>query len=316
MRPCVVVVGAGFAGFHTARRLRRLLKDAAEVVVISNTNYFLYVPLLPQTAGGVLDPRRLAVPLNQRLPGVRSIPGEVDTIDFDQRRVDYRTSGGGQGSVEYDRLVIAVGSVHKLLPIPGVAEHAHGFRGIPEALYLRDHLIRQVELASLVDSPAERAACNTFVVVGAGYTGTEVTAHGQLLTQKLARWLPPLASTPPRWLLVDIAPRVLPELDERLSRTASRVLRRRGVELYLETSVEKATADGVQLSTGEHIPTRTLVWCVGCGRTRWWRASDSPRGRAGWWSMSGSRCPTTRRCTPAATPPRWGCRTSPARWRR
>jgi len=263
MRPCVVVVGAGFAGFHTARRLRRLLKDAAEVVVISNTNYFLYVPLLPQTAGGVLDPRRLAVPLNQRLPGVRSIPGEVDTIDFDQRRVDYRTSGGGQGSVEYDRLVIAVGSVHKLLPIPGVAEHAHGFRGIPEALYLRDHLIRQVELASLVDSPAERAACNTFVVVGAGYTGTEVTAHGQLLTQKLARWLPPLASTPPRWLLVDIAPRVLPELDERLSRTASRVLRRRGVELYLETSVEKATADGVQLSTGEHIPTRTLVWCVG-----------------------------------------------------
>jgi len=263
MRPRVVVVGAGFAGFHAARRLRRLVKNAAEVVVISSTNYFLYVPLLPQTAGGVLDPRRLAVPLNQQLPGVRTVPGEVDAIDFGQRRVDFHTLGGGRGSTHYDRLVVAVGSVHKLLPVPGVAEHAHGFRGIPEALYLRDHLIRQVELAALTDSQAARAACNTFVVVGAGYTGTEVAAHGQLLTYKLAQRLPPLASTPPRWLLLDIAPRVLPELDERLSRTASRVLRRRGVELYMGTSVEKATADGVQLSTGEHIPTRTLVWCVG-----------------------------------------------------
>src|SRR5690606_16213471 len=263
MRQRIVVVGAGFAGFHAARRLRRLVREAAEVVVISTTNYFLYMPLLPQTAGGVLDPRRLTLPLNQLLPGVRAIPGEVDAIDFGQRRVDFHTLGGDRGSVRYDRLVVAVGSVHKLLPIPGLAEHAHGFRGIPEALYLRDHLIRQVELAALTDSPSERLARNTFVVVGAGYTGTEVAAHGQLLTRKLARRLPALASTPPRWLLLDIAPRILPELDERLSLAASRVLRRRGVELYLNTSVEKATAGGVQLSTGEHIPTRTLVWCVG-----------------------------------------------------
>jgi NADH dehydrogenase len=240
-----------------------LLRSDVEIVMVSTTNYFLYMPLLPQTTGGVLDPRRVAVSLSQRLPGVRLVPGEVDTVDLDRRRIGLRGWEGERRELSYDRLVLAAGAVHKLLPIPGVAEHAHGFRGIPEALYLRDHLIRQVELAAATDDPAERAARTTFVVVGAGYTGTEVTAHGQLLTSALARRLPRLRGARPRWLLLDIAPRVLPELDERLSRTAARVLRHRGVEVRTGTSVEKAAADGVDLSDGEHLPTRTLVWCVG-----------------------------------------------------
>jgi NADH dehydrogenase len=262
-RPRVVIVGSGFAGFHAARRLRRRLRDTAEIALVSTTDYFLYLPLLPQAAGGVLDPRRVTVSLARTLPGVRLVPGEVDTVDLRQRRVGFRGWEDRRGELGYDRLVLAAGSVHKLLPIPGVAEHAHGFRGVPEALYLRDHLVRQLEVAAAIDDPAERAARLTFVVVGAGYTGTEVAAHGQLLTRKLARRLPRLEGAQPRWLLLDIAPRVLPELSGRLSRTAGRVLRRRGVELRMETSVDEATADHVRLSDGERVPTRTLVWCVG-----------------------------------------------------
>lgn len=259
----IVIVGAGFGGFHAARRLRGLVGGSAEIVLVSSTDYFLYLPLLPQVASGMLDPRRVAVPLSRKLPGVRLMPGEVDEVDLARRQVAYWTTEHQRRSLDYDRLLLAVGSVHKLLPIPGVSEHAHGFRGIPEAMYLRDHLIRQLELAAATDDEAERAARTTFVVVGAGYTGTEVAAHGQLLTRAVARRLPGLAGTPRRWLLLDIAPRVLPELDPRLSTTAARVLRRRGVEVRLGTSVEKSDADGVTLSDGERVATRTLVWCVG-----------------------------------------------------
>lgn len=262
-RTRVVIIGGGFAGFQAARRLRRLAGREAEIVLINATNYLLYLPLLPQVAGGLLDPRRVAVPLGARLPGVRLIPGSVDAVDLDRRTVDYLDLEHNRGQVHFDRLVVAAGSAHKLLPIPGVSEHAHGFRSIPEALYLRDHLIRQLELAGATGDPVECAARCTFVVVGAGYTGTEVAAHGQLLTRSLVRQHPRLRHLTPRWLLLDIADRVLPELDPRLSRTAIRVLRRRGIELRMQTSVAEADMHGVRLSDGEYVDSRTLVWCVG-----------------------------------------------------
>jgi NADH:ubiquinone reductase (H+-translocating) len=153
--------------------------------------------------------------------------------------------------------------VNKLLPIPGLAEYAHGFRSIAEADYLRDHITRQLELAAVATDPAEREARCTFIVVGAGYTGTEVAAQGQLLTTRLLRRMPGMAGQRVRWLLLDTASRVLPDLDLRLSRTADRVLRRRGVEVRTGQSVTEALADFVQLSTGEKVPTRSLIWCVG-----------------------------------------------------
>jgi NADH dehydrogenase len=158
--------------------------------------------------------------------------------------------------------VLSVGSVNRLLPIPGVNEHAHGFRGIAEALYLRDHMTREIELADLTDDAAERAARTTFVVVGAGYTGTEVAAQGVLYTDVLYARHPRLHARP-RWLLLDLADRILPELDPRLSRTADRVLRARGIDVRTGVSVREATSGGVQLTDGEFVATMSLIWCVG-----------------------------------------------------
>ena len=262
-RPRVVVVGGGFAGFHAARSLAKKLGDAAEIVLVSATDYFLYLPLLPEVAAGVLEPRRVAVPLAASLRGVDVVLGEVDEIDLDRRRVGWVDPEGGRGSIGYDRVLLAVGSVNKLLPIPGVGEHAHGFRSLPEAMYLRDHITRQIELAAATDDRAERTARCTFVVVGAGYTGTEVAAQGVLFTDQLVAAHPALQDQPVRWMLLDTAKQVLPELDDRLSRTADRVLRERGVEVRMGQSVEEAGHDGVRLTTGEDVPTRSLVWCVG-----------------------------------------------------
>jgi NADH:quinone reductase (non-electrogenic) len=261
-RPRIAIVGAGFAGYHAARTLSRLSRGRAEIALVNPMDYFLYLPLLPEVAAGVIDPRRVAVSLPETLPDVRLILGEADRIDLNNRRVGWVDPEGGRGDFDYDRLVLAIGSVNKLLPIPGVNEHAHGFRGIGEALYLRDHMTRQIELADHNDDPAERVARTTFVVVGAGYTGTEVAAQGVLYTDLLYARHPRLRARP-RWVLVDLADRILPELDPRLSRTADAVLRARGVDVRTGVSVREATSEGVQLTDGEFVPTMSLIWCVG-----------------------------------------------------
>ncbi len=259
-RPRIVIVGAGFAGFTAARKLSKLAGGSADIVILNPTDYFLYLPLLPEVSAGILEPRRITVSLAAALPGVRLVLGEADGFDLDARTVSYRDPDGEKGTLAYHRLVIAAGSVNKLLPVPGVTEHAHGFRGIPEALFLRDHVTRQIEMAAGAETDEECWARCTFVVVGAGYTGTEVAAQGVLYTKALVKDRPHLK---PRWLLIDVADRVLPTLDRRLADAADEVLRERGVDIRLGTSVREATADGVHLSTGEYVPTRSLIWCVG-----------------------------------------------------
>jgi NADH:ubiquinone reductase (H+-translocating) len=259
----VVIVGAGFAGFNAARELSRLMGATTEIVLINSADYFLYLPLMPQVTGGLVEPRHICVSLPRRLRKARFVLGTVQHVDPRQKLVTWVGPEGASGEVGYDRLILTAGSVNKLLPIPGIAEYAHGFRSIAEAIFLRDEITRQLELAAVAADPAEREARCTFVVVGAGYTGTEVAAQGQLLTTRLAKALPGLAGQPIRWMLLDTAPRLLPELDPRLSKTADRVLRRRGVQVRTGQSVAEAMPGYVMLSTAEKVPTCSLIWCVG-----------------------------------------------------
>jgi len=259
----VVIVGAGFAGYNAARELARIGRATTEIVVINSTDYFLYLPLMPQVAGGLIEARHIRVSLLRRLRKTRFVLGTVNNVHAQQKTVSWTDPEGSVGQIGYDRLILTAGSVNKLLPIPGIADYAHGFRTISEAVYLRDHITRQLELAAVARDSDERRSRCTFAVVGGGYTGTEVAAQGQLLTTRLARILPGLAGQQIRWILLDTAPRLLPELDARLSKTAERVLRRRGVQVRTGQSVVEASDGFVQLSTGEEVPTQSLIWCVG-----------------------------------------------------
>lgn len=302
-RSRIVVVGAGFAGFEAARTLSRRVRDEAEVVLLNPTDYFLYLPLLPQVAAGILEPRRVAVPLPGSLPRVRLVLGEARHIDLDNRLVRYSGPEGERGELTYDRLVLAVGSVNKLLPIPGVAEFAHGFRGLPEALYLRDHVTRQIELAAAGD-PAESAARTTFVVVGAGYTGTEVAAQGKLFTDALIRRQPGWGRKPPRagcWPT---------------SRPGSCPSWTTGCPAPPTGCCAGAASTCAPAPPSGRPPAGASSWTTGSSwrpgpssgasaydRTRWSPMSTCPSSTGGCWSTRGSVSPATRRCSPAATPP-------------
>jgi NADH dehydrogenase len=259
-----VVVGAGFAGYHCLRTLEsRLPPGAADLVAVNPADYMLYVPLLPEVAAATLEPRRVAVPLRARLPRTRVVLGNIAEVDLATRTCTVVDVERRPRVLAWDRLLVACGSVTRLLSVPGVADHAKGFKSIAEAVHLRDHVLRQLELAEVADDPAERAARTTFVVVGAGYTGTEIVGQGQLLTRHALRQFPGLSPDEVRWVLLDLAPRVLPGLNPTLSGPAMRVLRRRGVDVRLRTTVSEVTATCARLSDGTQIPTRTVVWCVG-----------------------------------------------------
>jgi NADH dehydrogenase len=271
-RPTVLVVGSGFAGFHAMRGLaRRLPADAAELVLVSPTDYLLYSPLLPEVASGTIEPRHVAVSLRQALPRSRTVLGHVTAVDFDQRTVTVSPSDrpdGAESHIErWDRLVLAPGSVSRQFDIPGLADHAHGIKTITEAQFLRDHLLAELDLADgLPDGPGayeERRERLTVVAVGAGYTGTETVAQ-------LQRWLHTVAERwhrvhprDVRWLLVDVASSVLPELGPDLGEAALGALRRRGIEVRLGVTIESVTDGSVTLTDGTTVPTRTLIWGAG-----------------------------------------------------
>jgi NADH:ubiquinone reductase (H+-translocating) len=263
-RPVVLVVGSGFAGFHCMRRLEKHLPPAAaELLLASSADYLLYSPLLPNVASGVVEPRHIAVGLHASLRRAKVLLGHVVAVDLEGRTATLRRANGASQELAWDRLVLAPGGVTRTFDIPGVAEHALGLKTLAEAAFLRDHVLRELENADAADDPDRRRACCTFVVVGAGYSGTETAAQMQLLTTRAAADYPRLRAGDLRWVLVDLAPRVLPELGRRLGDDAMEVLAGRGVEVRLGTTVEEATAEAVRLSDGETIPSHTLVWCTG-----------------------------------------------------
>jgi NADH dehydrogenase len=263
-RSRVVIVGAGYAGYHCARQLERLLpRGTEEIAIVSPTDYMPYTSLLPQVGAGTVDPRHIAVSLSGTLRRTRLIPGRVTGIDFSNHSVTVASPGGQRRDLSWHRLVLTPGSVSRTLPVPGLLAQAKGFKNIVEALYLRDHVIGQLELANASDDPEDRRARCTFVVVGAGYSGAEVAAQGQLFTRAALRRYPRIRPEEFRWLLVDRAPVILPELGGRLGESALRILRRRGLDMRLNTTIEEVTDTQVRLSDGTSVPTRTLVWCVG-----------------------------------------------------
>lgn len=261
--PHVVVVGGGFGGFFAARQLSRLLKPAeARVTLVSDTDAMLYQPLLPDVAVGALEPRSVAVPLRSTLRRTRIVGGRALSIDTARRSVEVALQTRTI-DMPYNILLLAPGAVTRMRDIPGLAEHAVGFKTAAEALYLRELVLSQLEIADSEPDPAQRRARTTFVVVGAGYAGTELAAQMGRLTDNLLPGFPALSPTDVRWMLLDAADTVMPELGSELGQAALRLLRRRGVDVRLQTSISSVDSVSVHLTDGTTIACSTVIWCAG-----------------------------------------------------
>ncbi|MFB7505836.1 NAD(P)/FAD-dependent oxidoreductase [Streptomyces broussonetiae] len=264
-RPKVLVVGAGFAGVECVRRLERKLgPDEADVTLVTPYSYQLYLPLLPQVASGVLTPQSIAVSLRRsKKYRTRILPGAAVGVDLKAKVCVVRTITDKLVNEPYDYIVLAPGSVTRTFDIPGLLDHAFGMKTLAEAAYIRDHVITQLDLSDASDDPAEKAARLQFVVVGGGYAGTETTACLQRLTHAAVQRYPRLDPGLIKWHLIDIAPRLMPELGEKLGRSAQEILRRRGVDVSLGVSIDKAGAQEVTFTDGRVVPTHTLIWTAG-----------------------------------------------------
>ncbi|MEU3144708.1 MULTISPECIES: NAD(P)/FAD-dependent oxidoreductase [unclassified Streptomyces] len=264
-RPRILVVGAGFAGVECVRRLERKLSPGdAEITLVTPLSYQLYLPLLPQVASGVLTPQSVAVSLRRSAKyRTRIIPGGAVGVDPRAKVCVIRSITGRILDEPYDYIVLAPGSVTRTFDIPGLTDHAFGMKTLAEAAYIRDHVIAQLDLADASDDPAERASRLQFVVVGGGYAGTETAACLQRLTHAAVKRYPRLDPGLIKWHLIDIAPKLMPELGEKLGRSAQEILTRRGIEISLGVSVAKAGPEEVTFTDGRVIPTRTLIWTAG-----------------------------------------------------
>ena len=252
-----LVAGGGFAGGYVARLLGK-----RGATIVSPENYMLYTPMLPEAASGSLEPRHVVVPLRMMCPHAELLLGRVTALDLEQSRVHVATDEN-EFDVRYDELVIALGSVSRTLPIPGLAEHGLGFKSLADAIYLRNHVLRRLEAAIAADDDTTRSRELAFVFVGAGYAGVEALAELSDLVRDALRYYAPLRNVPQHWVLVDAAPTILPEIPRGLGDYAAKQLVRRGVDIRTQTTLVSVEAHRVTLSGNERIAASTLVWTAG-----------------------------------------------------
>jgi NADH dehydrogenase len=270
----VLIVGGGYVGMYTALRLRRKMRRQLktgdlQITLVSPHSYMTYQPFLPEAAAGNLEPRHVVVPLRRVLPGVKILNGRVTEIDH----------AGGQATVQvverteaepkeirkisYDLLVFCPGSISRILPIPGLAENGVGFKTVAEAIFLRNHVLRQLDIASSTADPETRKQALTFVFVGGGYAGVEALGELEDMARDACRYYADLNAEDMRWVLVEASDHILPEVGEEMGKWTVEALRGRGIEVRLNTMLKSSERCHIVLSDGEEFGAGTLVWTAG-----------------------------------------------------
>jgi len=284
-RPRIVILGGGFAGAYCARELEGLLgPDEAEVVLLDRNNYFVFYPLLVEAGTGSLEPRHAVVSLRSFVTSTRFLRAEIVAVDTRAREVTYRLANDGQPQqLTCDHLVLALGSVTNLPPIPGLAEHGFEIKSMADAVALRDRAINQLELADAeTNGEDRRSSLVHFVVVGGSFTGVEVAGELEVFLRRAAKQFPSLVPSDCRVTLLEREQRILPALGESLSAFAMHKLRQRGIAIRLGEMVERVERDRVVLHGGGELDASTVIWCAGVAPNPLVRDLDAPTDERGY----------------------------------
>ncbi|MCW2948817.1 MAG: FAD-dependent pyridine nucleotide-disulfide oxidoreductase [Actinoallomurus sp.] len=270
----VLIVGGGYVGMYTALRLqkkmrRQLRSGELEITVVDPHSYMTYQPFLPEAAAGNLEPRHVVVPLRRILPQANMLNGRVVRLDHARRQAAVRILGSGEEGPEeirtlsYDVLVFCPGSVSRTLPIPGLAEHGIGFKTVAEAIYLRNHVLTQLDIAASTANEETRDRALTFVFVGGGYAGVEALAELEDMARDACAYYPNLNASHMRWVLIEASGSILPEVGPDMGKWTVQALRQRGIDVRLQTLLKSAERCHIVLSDGTEFGASTLVWTAG-----------------------------------------------------
>jgi NADH dehydrogenase len=281
-RSRVVIVGAGFGGLAATRALRRA---GADVILIDRTNHHVFQPLLYQVATAVLAPGQIATPIRAIVRKQRNatvILGEVTGIDKDKKRVFVTGVDRENVPIEYDYLILATGVNHSYFGHNEFAEFAPGLKTLADAVSIRNMVLRAFEQAEAEEDPNLHRDLLTFILVGAGPTGVEMaSALATLVRGTMRSEFRRIDPAKARILLVDLAPRVLLQFSERLSKAARNRLETLGVEVRLGHGVERIDGEGVVIA-GERIVSKTVIWTAGVAPSpagAWLNAETDQAGR-------------------------------------
>lgn len=264
----ILIVGGGYVGMYTALRLQKRLRSElkakrVEILVVDPRSYMTYQPFLPEAAAGSVEPRHVVVPLRRVLSRCEVLTGRVEAVDHARRVATVHPLRGEPYALSYDVIVLAPGSIARTLPIPGLAELGIGFKQVEEAIALRNTVLEKLDIATTVTDHAARRALLTFVFVGGGYAGIEALAELQDMACYATRYYPELSPSEVRFVLVEAAGRILPEVGEDLGRYTVEQLRRRGIDVRLDTRLESCVGGRIVLSDGSEFDAETLVWTAG-----------------------------------------------------
>jgi NADH dehydrogenase len=278
----IVIVGGGYVGMYTALKAQKKLpKGRAEIVVIDPQPNMTYQPFLPEAAAGSVEPRHVVVPLRRVLKKCRVITGMVTDITHAEHTVTITPIEGPAYQLAYDLLVVAPGSISRVLPIPGLAERGIGFKTVGEAIYLRNYVLSRLDFAASTEDAAARARALTFVFIGGGYAGIEALAELEDMARYACRYYKNIDADDMKWVLIEAADRVMPEVSVSLAAYTVDRLEERRIDVRLSTRLESAVDGHMKLSDGSEFYSDTLVWTAGVKAHPLLLKSDLPTDEKG-----------------------------------
>ncbi len=284
----VLIVGGGYVGMYTALRLQRKMRRAIgsgelKITLVDPRSYMTYQPFLPEAAAGNLEPRHVVVSLRRVLPKVDILNGRVIGVDHAGRTATVEVVPGGSvdgpretRTIPYDTLVFCAGSISRTLPIPGLAECGIGFKTVAEAIYLRNQVLTQLDIAASTRDKETKDRALTFVFVGGGYAGVEALAELEDMARDACAYYRSVDPSDMRWVLVEASDHILPEVGPDMGKWTVEALRGRGIDVKLNTMLKSAENGHIVLSDGEEFGAGTLVWTAGVKPNPVVKATDLP----------------------------------------